>query len=609
MSKIQNKILSNVHQIVEQLPLVVFEYTLLKDGSRDFTYLNSQSESLVGVKPEEFMKGTYRLRDFIYKEDVEVFLSVTEDSFLNKKSFRWEGRIIGKDSVVWAEVSGNPINGKDGSVHYYGFIQDISARKELERKSIESEQRYKDLVENLPLGIGVHAQGKLLYANNYAAQMMAAPSPNDLIGKNIIELVHPDFREEVIARVQNIMKGLPAPPIEEKYFRLDGTILNVETSAHPYVFDGKPAIQIIVKDITERKDAETLAKKTEILFTQLFQNLPMAVVLLDEHGKVVKINKGFEEIFGYRLDELKNEELNKFIVPTELSEEGNDLNSIISNEQTIRIETLRVRKDGSQRSVIIYGVPVYFENKTIGIFGVYVDISDRRRVEEELRIRNSELDNFVYKVSHDLRAPLSSIRGLVNLAELPNNTDDLREYIVLIGKKVAQLDYFITDVLSHSKNLKMDVEIERIDLGAIINKTFSDLSYLGGADEIKSDVAITGCDFYSDPWRIAEIVRNLVSNSIKYRRKSERESFIKIRFEVNEIEAKIEFEDNGMGIVKEDLEKVFEMFYRANTRSDGSGLGLYIVKNAIDKLGGQINVHSEQNVGTTFSLQIPNNIG
>lgn len=122
-------------------------------------------------------------------------------------------------------------------------------------------------------------------------------------------------------------------------------------------------------------------------------------------------------------------------MPNELEEEGNDLNSLISNYQVARIETVRKTKKGDPVSVIIYGVPARMEDQTIGIFGVYVDITERKKVEEELKTRNSELDNFVYKVSHDLRAPLSSILGLVNLARLPNNTDNLADYLKIVGKK------------------------------------------------------------------------------------------------------------------------------------------------------------------------------
>jgi signal transduction histidine kinase len=231
------------------------------------------------------------------------------------------------------------------------------------------------------------------------------------------------------------------------------------------------------------------------------------------------------------------------------------------------------------------------------------------KVEDELKIRNAELDNFVYKVSHDLRAPLSSILGLVNLAKVPGNPDDLSEYIDLIGTKVEHLDHFISDVLSHSKNLKMEVSLAKVDLAHVIDRTFSDLNYLKGAKEMIRHIKVDGVDFYSDPWRISEIFRNLISNAIKYRQvNGSRIPEVWVKVHVDNLRADISFADNGIGISNDNLNRVFEMFFRATEQSDGSGIGLYIVKNAVEKLGGQISLSSKQGEGTRFNIVLPNRI-
>jgi signal transduction histidine kinase len=221
-------------------------------------------------------------------------------------------------------------------------------------------------------------------------------------------------------------------------------------------------------------------------------------------------------------------------------------------------------------------------------------------------VRNTELDNFVYKVSHDLRAPLSSVLGLINLARLPGNDDNLKDYFGVIEKKVNQLDHFITDVLSHSKNLKLDVIIEAIDFHELIDQTFIDLSYLKGAEQIKRSIIVNGAVFYSDRWRIAEIFRNLVSNAIKYRDFNKSNPEINVAIVIDENQAIITFKDNGIGIELHNLEKIFNMFYRASEQSDGSGLGLYIVKNATDKLRGEVQVSSTIGEGTSFVINLPN---
>jgi PAS domain S-box-containing protein len=435
---------------------------------------------------------------------------------------------------------------------------------------------------------------------------MAAEKPEDLIGRDFMEFVHPDYQEIVSKRILRVQRGEIAPASEQKYIRLDGKVIDVEVSSYPFVYHNKPAVQIIVKDITEQKESRLVIKKTETLFSQLFHVSPMAIAMLDNEGRVAQVNPGFEKMFGYSFEELKGQELNQTIVPDSLESEGNDLNTLISTQQVVRIETKRTRKDGVMLSVIIYGLPVHFEDKTIGIFGVYVDITEQKKVEEELKVRNTELDNFVYKVSHDLRAPLSSVLGLINLARLPGNDDNLKDYFSVIEKKVNQLDHFITDVLSHSKNLKLDVIIEAIDFHDLIDQTFVDLSYLKGAEQIKRAIVVEGCTFFSDRWRIAEIFRNLVSNAIKYRDFNKSNPEINVTIVINESQAVITFKDNGIGIELHNLEKIFNMFYRASEQSDGSGLGLYIVKNATDKLHGEVQVTSKLGDGTSFVIKLPN---
>jgi PAS domain S-box-containing protein len=366
----------------------------------------------------------------------------------------------------------------------------------------------------------------------------------------------------------------------------------------------------IILDITDRKirekEAEALSKRNETMFTKLFNSAPVGVVLLDEHGKVELVNEGFKEMFGFDLSALKGMNLNDFIVPDDLKNEGIDLNNLITANKTISVVTRRKHRTGQMVDVLLYGVPVMINHRTIGIYGVYADITERKKVEEELKIRNTELDNFVYKVSHDLRAPLSSILGLVNLAKLPGNDDNPMDYINIIGRKVEDLDHFIGDVLSHSKNLKMDVSITKVDFNTIISRTFTDLNYLEGASEMMVYRRVDEGEFYSDPWRISEIFRNLVSNAIKYRQIHGPTPEIRIEVNKGSHQTEIIFADNGIGIDKTNLSKIFEMFYRATEQSDGSGIGLYIVKNAVEKLGGTISVHSETGVGTTFTIILPN---
>jgi len=598
---------SGMQHIIDNLPVVIFEYTIFPDGSRDFTYLSPGCESILGVSRELLLSGSHTMQSFIHHDDWEHFNKQFEVAVAGVTSFKWEGRIfISKGLIKWIEVSGIPVRLDAGRIGWSGVISDIGQRKELERRHKESDLRYKTLVESLPLGIGIHQKGILVYANEYAAKLMEAGHSDNLVGRSVLEFVHPEEIDPIKDRMRRVMTGESISGVKERFITLKGNEVFVETSAHPFNYFGEPAVQLIVRDITEQTRAKEKIRKTELLFSELFNSAPMAIVLLDSNGNVDQVNRGFEQMFGFTISELKGKSLNEFIVPSTLKSEGNDLNSVISSDKIVRLETIRMRRDDVPLSVIVYGVPVHNEDETIGIFGVYVDITAQKIVEDELKVRNTELDNFVYKVSHDLRAPLSSVLGLVNLAQHPKNDDDPKTYLRIIGERVNQLDHFISDVLSHSKNLKLEIKNGLIHFNEIIESVFRHLSYMEGTDKIQKEIQINGNDFYSDSWRIEEIFRNLISNSIKYRRANSKTPKIKIDIVIDENEAIILFKDNGIGIPKSDLSRVFEMFYRASDQASGSGLGLYIVKNAVEKLGGRISLGSEPGQYTLFEIVLPN---
>ncbi len=594
-----------MQDVIKHLPAVIYEYAIHPNGDKRFNYVSPNSCNILGLDAADIMADHNRLYAIVHPEDLPYLKDTSFQSHEHGLEWHWRGRVKVGEKVKWVEFRSNHEVEEGGVILRRGIIQDVTDKEESTR---ESEVRYQALVEKLPIAIVIHKNGTLLFANTQAYLVLGVKQSKGLIGTSVLDFVHPDFKETIVRRMNEVASGVPAPMMEQRYVRQDGKIVDVEAMAFPFNFKGEPAIQVIFRDITEKKQTEARIKRNETLFTQLFQNVPMAVVMLDEGGKVFQVNRGFEQMFGFERGELKGRNLNDFIVPDELRNEGIDLNNLITSNQVVSIETIRRHRSGRLVNVILCGVPVMLENQTIGIYGVYVDITDRKSVEEELKIRNTELDNFVYKVSHDLRAPLSSVLGLVNLARLPGNTDNPMDYIDIIGEKVAALDHFIGDVLSHSKNLKMDVTIGRVDLSRVIDQTFTELSYLEGAAEMQRIVKIEGIDFYSDHWRISEIFRNLISNAIKYRQLVTKNPEVMVKIHIDHLRADISFSDNGIGIEEKSLARIFDMFYRATEQSDGSGIGLYIVKNAVEKLGGQISVASKPGQGTRFSIILPNRI-
>jgi PAS domain S-box-containing protein len=594
-----------MQDIIRHLPAVIFEYAIHLDGKEGFTYVSDQCEETIGLNSETLRTSASAFYAVVDHHERDFVKSTFASRSVTSKPYCIVVRLQVSNEIRKVEFTLSDEKSPDGVILRRGMMRLVAGPDSL---TYDAAGEQETLLERLPIGVVIHHEGRVLFANAHAHNIIGAHTPGQLIGVRALDFVHQDYVSGITGRIKEVSEGGSVPMVEEKFVRLDGKVIDVETMAFPFVYRGKESIQVIFRDISDKKLTEARVRKNETLFTQLFQNVPMAVVMLDETGKVSEINKGFEQMFGFTKDDLESKNLNDYIVPEDLRSEGIDLNNLIASNQVVSIETIRKHRMGKLINVILCGVPVLLDHEAIGIYGVYIDITDRKKVEEELKVRNTELDNFVYKVSHDLRAPLSSILGLVNLSHLQGNTDDPFEYLRIIGEKVRALDHFIGDVLSHSKNLKMDVEISRVDLRKIIDQTFRDLLYLEGSDKTRKVVKIEGIDFYSDHWRISEIFRNLISNSIKYRNENLGESEISIKINIDHLCADISFADNGIGIKEANLKRIFEMFYRATSQGDGSGIGLYIVKNAVEKLGGEIKVASSPGQGTRFHIVLPNRI-
>ncbi|PZR30567.1 MAG: hypothetical protein DI538_22400 [Azospira oryzae] len=219
---------------------------------------------------------------------------------------------------------------------------------------------------------------------------------------------------------------------------------------------------------------------------------------------------------------------------------------------------------------------------------------------------NEELDRFIYSTSHDLRAPLNSIQGLINLSEFSPSKEELTTYHQMMRERLFKLESILNEIMQYSKNAKLEVEHKSIHLREQINRVLTDVQYLEGASRIKITVDVADdLSMVTDPMRIGIILNNLISNAYKYSDLTKENPYITIRAVKTDREVTISIEDNGEGIDKIHQEKIFSMFYRATARSTGSGLGLYLVKESISKLGGAVRLTSEYGKGTLFTVVLP----
>ncbi|MFN5371097.1 MAG: sensor histidine kinase [Bacteroidia bacterium] len=261
----------------------------------------------------------------------------------------------------------------------------------------------------------------------------------------------------------------------------------------------------------------------------------------------------------------------------------------------LRLEELSLLKD--VYAELLHG------NSNAANFAAMHELQSKNK---ELEKINFELDRFVYSASHDLRSPLTSVLGLLYLLRNETNAAETIRYVDLMEESILKLDNIIRDIVAYSRNNRTQVNIEKVEIKDVVKDISAGLRYLE-SDEIvlKEIISIEEpAVIQSDRTRIQIILNNLISNSIKYKHPN-RKPKISISCKRTENNAIVSVKDNGIGIKEEHLGKIFDMFYRTSDKSSGSGLGLYIVKETIKKLGGTVDVCSEINSGTTFTLTIP----
>jgi signal transduction histidine kinase len=227
---------------------------------------------------------------------------------------------------------------------------------------------------------------------------------------------------------------------------------------------------------------------------------------------------------------------------------------------------------------------------------------------KELIKANGDLDRFVYSASHDLRAPLSSVMGLVHLSKVTPDESELRQYIEMIGIRVKDLDRVIKDILNYSRNARTEVQSTMVDLDELIQSVWDELRFDLNANNIKMIKSLPeNILVKTDRNRLKIILSNFFSNAIKYANPKQEHSQVTASAKISNDLLILEVADNGIGIHAEHLPKIFDMFYRATDRGTGSGLGLFIVKETLEKLKGEIEFTSELGKGTSFKIKIPVN--
>lgn len=438
-------------------------------------------------------------------------------------------------------------------------------------------------------------------------------------GNSIIEameLVNPRVAQVWQERCLIAMSGNPFR-VEES-FEIDGRVFHWEIYYKGIRNGDSRLVSVLSRDITIRKAYQKRILESESNLRSILNTIDHSIWLINSNFELIDFNREFfkryKQAYNVRLAKGKN-------IIDLLPENLPHLRALWTERYEAGLRG-RLGKyydsyalEGELYTYEIKTYPIVEAGKVTGLTIYSRDITQQKRTEDllteqnaELTKINSELDRFVYSASHDLRAPLMSVRGLINMIKLDSDPVNTSKYLELIEKSIVKLDSFISDIIHYSRNSRMELLVKEINFHELVEESISSLKFMEGAEQVRSSVTID-CQgpFFSDYSRLQIVFNNIIANAVRYRDCWKDDSYLAITIEANDLQAKITFADNGIGIAEEYIDHIFKMFFRATADSKGSGLGLYIVRSAVvDKLQGTIKVQSKLGEGTTFVITVPN---
>lgn len=453
-----------------------------------------------------------------------------------------------------------------------------------------------------------------VFNNNFVSHISTHYNAVPKIGMNVLhEAAFSTQYNAIKARIEKAKSGK-----EEKYIDFykegDEIVKVVESKIFPVIISGKPAgVACLTEDITESYFDKEHIKTNQQLISSINKNITEAIYRSEPNKGLVYVNDAFVKMFGYenKAEVMQNSSLNLYENPKERKKLG-DL--LIRKKEYRNVEVKFRKKNGDIFTGLLSSMLTIGEDGKTYFDGAIRDITTLKSTQQKLRDQNSqlkklnsELDSFVYSASHDLKAPLSSIKGLIHIAKTEKDIKEMANYLDMMDKSVDKLDSFIQDIIHLSRNVRQSLQKEKIDFECLLQEVLDNFKYLDNYKHIRFTLVIDNkYPFYSDKKRIAVVLNNLISNAIRYYNPIAKLPTIEIVIHCDQSLATITISDNGLGIEEKYQKKIFEMFFRASEISKGSGIGLYIVKETVQKLKGEINLHSKKGAGSTFIVTIAN---
>ena len=517
---------------------------------------------------------------------------------------------------------------KQAKDEYYSLYEEYKAQAEdllRTRKKVEESERYfRMLLENAPDAIFIQTDWEFAYVNKKGLELFRAENSEQLLGKNILDHVHPDYHAKVKERIKGFNEDkLTQPIINEKLKRLDGSYVEAEVSGVPVKYKAKDGGLVFIRDITEQRTHTREIEKKNTFIQTILDNLPIGVALnkIDE-GSATYMNDKFVEIYGWPAEELVD--ISRFfekVYPDKeyrnalLKRITEDINSGIP--ERMHWENIEItQKDGSKRYVNAVNIPLFDQNTMVSTVMDITELKEKVQELQKAKEKSEEANRlktaFLQNISHEVRTPMNAITGFSKLLSQPGiSNEKLHRYINVINQSSNQLLAVISNILVMSSldTRQETPDITEVFLNDMLEELLSIYKIRIDAKDLEIELikGLEGKDatIQTDLVKLNQILMNLLDNAVKFTNKGT------IHFGYYLKDKQLEFfvEDNGIGVSPDQKEQVFERFIQADMKIsrdyEGMGLGLSIAKGFVELLGGSIWLDSEPGKGATFFFTVP----
>ena len=613
---------------IEQSPLTVYINRL--DEARSNVYTSPQLAARLGYTDGEWGEDEDLLFRLVHPEDRDRIIAEHRRTRDTREPFRVEYRMITRDGRVrWFLDEARVVVDDDGGPGYhYGYLLDITDRKELEEAVRVSQERYRQLVEHVPLVMYVDRLDEVssnIYTSPQVERMLGTSAEQWQTDSDLfVKLLHPDDRERVLAEHHRTHETGEPLRTEYRLIAEGGRVVWIRDEAVVVTDDvGKPLfLQGFLLDITERKTTEQALRASEAelsrqkaYYQELHELSPVAIVTLDLEDRVTSWNPTAEKLFGYTRAEAVGRALDDLVLPTEgLLQEGREVRRQADEEGLAHRIARRARKDRGLVDVEILMVPLVVDGKRTGYLVLYHDITEIQRAREEAEAATLAKSSFLATMSHEIRTPMNAVIGMGGLLLDTELTAEQRGFAEVIRTSGEALLRIIDDVLDFSKieAEKLELEEQPVDVRECVESALDLVAVRAGDKGIGLGCLLdeeVPSAILSDPTRLRQALGNLLSNAVKFTEAGEvvlavgaektRDDRWRLRFSVR---------DTGIGIPAARMHHLFDSFSQVDAsttrRYGGTGLGLAISRRLAELMGGTLWAQSEEGKGSAFHFEI-----